>query len=156
MQSKYLFPHRLKKYGWVVLIPSLLFGLFVVITDYEPSFLNFRVPTVYIDSLFSEGRWFGLIEDNILNELLGAFFIISALLVAFSKTRVEDEYISHIRESSLVWSVYVNYIILLVALVFLHEFSFYWVMLFNMFSLLLIFIIRFHLYVIILSNKSSK
>ena len=156
MYRNYLFPHRFKKFGWMVFIPSLCIGLFVVVTDYEPSYLDFKVPTLYMDDLFGKGARLGMIKDNVLNEILGILFIISALVVAFSKARVEDEYISHLRESSLVWSVYANYIILLFALMFLHEFSFYWVMLFNMFTVLVLFILRFHWHIYSFSKRTQN
>jgi len=69
---------------------------------------------------------------------------LSSLLVAFSKEESEDEYISKIRLESLVWAVYFNYAILLISSLFIFDFAFLWVMIFNMFTILLFFIIRFN------------
>ena len=80
-----------------------------------------------------------------MNEIVGIFIIVSSILVAFSEEVNEDEYISKIRLESLVWAVYINYGILLVAFLFIYDFSFFWVMMLNMFTILLFFIIRFHL-----------
>lgn len=85
-----------------------------------------------------------MLDNNILNEILGIIMIISSVLVAFSKEVNEDEYISKIRLESLVWAVYLNYAILLLAFVFVYGMSFLWVMIFNMFTILIFFIIRFN------------
>ena len=94
-------------------------------------------------------------ENNILNEVLGVLVIISSLLVAFSKEKSDDEYISKIRLESLVWAVYVNYGILLISFIFIFDLSFLWVMIFNMFTVLLFFIIRFNWQISKLKKSAS-
>jgi hypothetical protein len=124
----------------------LILGLAVLILEYEPIFLDVNLPTVFIDDFeFSSSKGLlGFVNNNILNEIFGILIIISSLFVAFSKEKLEDEYISKIRLESLVWAVYVNYGILLFSFLFIFDFSFLWVMIFNMFTVLLFFIIRFN------------
>lgn len=144
MKINYLFPYQFKRIGWYLLIPSSLIGLAAVVYDYQPDFLNFNVPALFIDDFFKEAQLYGMISNNILNEILGVLIIVSSLFVAFSKEKQEDEYISKIRLESLVWAVYFNYGILLFSFLFIYDFSFLWVMIFNMFTILLFFIIRFN------------
>ncbi len=144
MKAKYLFSHKFKKIGWIILIPSVVLGFLVVLFNYEPDFLDFNVPALVVEELMGEREYFGLINNNILNEIFGILIIISSILVAFSKEKIEDELISKIRLESLVWATYVNYGILIVAIIFVFDISFLWVMIFNMFTILLIFIIRFN------------
>lgn len=144
MKVNYLFPNRYKRIGWFILIPSAIIGLVSLFYEYEPSFLEFNVPAIFVDDLFKDKQLFGMVQNNILNEIFGILIIISALLVAFSKEKLEDEYISKIRLESLVWAVYVNYGILLFAFIFIFDFSFLWVMIFNMFTVLLFFVLRFN------------
>ena len=144
MKFNYLFPNKYKKMGWIILIPSAIIGLLTLIYGYEPSYLNFNVPAIFIDEFFSDKNFVGLVDNNVLNEILGVLIILSSLFVAFSKEKTEDEYISKIRLESLVWAVYFNYIILLLSFLFIFDFSFLWVMIFNMFTILLFFIIRFN------------
>ena len=87
---------------------------------------------------------FGFIENNVLNEILGVLIIVSGLIVAFSKEFDEDELISKMRLETLVWTIYWNYGILLAAFLLVYDFSFYWVMVFNMFTPLMLFIVRFN------------
>ena len=76
--------------------------------------------------------------------MVGVPFIIGALLVSFSKEKNEDEFIAEIRLSSLLWAVWVNYILLLVSFLLVYGSPFIEVMVYNMFTTLLIFIVRFN------------
>ncbi|MDM8003729.1 MAG: hypothetical protein QUS66_12665 [Bacteroidota bacterium] len=154
MKTKLLLPNRFKKPGWILLIPSTLLGLFIIIFDYDFKFLDARVFTIYSQTLFSEERvTFGFMNGNLTGTITGVLFIIGAFLVAFSKERTEDEFIAKIRLESLLWATYINYGILLFCFLFFYEIEFLYVMIFNMFTILVIFIIRFQ-YVLYRANKS--
>ena len=154
MKSNYLFPSKYKKIGLLILIPAAIMGLITIILEYEPDFLDFNVPAVFVVELLGDKHFVGMVDNNILNEILGVLIIISLLLVAFSKEKSEDEFITKIRLESLVWAVYVNYIILLIAFIFIFDLSFLWVMIFNMFTILLFFIIRFNWQISKLKNSA--
>ena len=64
----------------------------------------------------------------------------------------EDEYIAGLRLSSLLWAVCVSYLLLLIAFVLVYGTPFLNVMVYNMFTVLIIFIIRFNY----LLHKNSK
>ena len=144
MKLNYLFPNKYKKIGWLILIPSVIIGSITLILEFEPNYLDFNVPAIFIDEFFGDKHFIGIVNNNVLNEILGTLIILSSLLVAFSKEKSEDEYISKIRLESLVWAVYLNYAILLISFLFIFDLSFLWVMIFNMFTILLFFIIRFN------------
>ena len=145
MKTNYLFPSKYKKIGWLIFIPTLIFGLYTVIYEYEPALLDLNVFAIFVNEFFEDPKIFGIVNNNILNEILGVLMIISSILVAFSKERDEDEFISKIRLESLVWATYVNYGILLLAFLLVYDFSFFWVMVFNMFTILIFFIVRFNI-----------
>ena len=140
MKLNYLFPSKYKKIGWMIFYPTLIFGLITVIFDFEPEFLDVKVFGIFINEIIGEKKFLGIINNNILNEILGLLMIIGSILVAFSKEVDEDEFISKIRLESLVWATYVNYGILFLAFVFVYDLSFLWVMIFNMFTILIFFI----------------
>ncbi|GGF27024.1 hypothetical protein [Echinicola rosea] len=144
MKLNYLFPNKYKKIGWLILIPSAIIGMITLVLDLEPNYLDFNVPAIFINDAFGDKGVVGNVKNNVLNEILGVLILLSSLLVAFSKEKLEDEYISKIRLESLVWAVYFNYAILLILFLFVFELSFLWVMIFNMFTILLFFIIRFN------------
>jgi len=144
MKLNYLLSNKYKKIGWSILIPSAIIGLITLILEFEPTSLDFNIPAIFIDEILGDKHFFGIVNNNILNEILGALIVLSSLLVAFSKEESEDEYISKIRLESLVWAVYFNYAILLISFVLIFDLAFLWVMIFNMFTILLFFIIRFN------------
>lgn len=152
MKSHYLLPNKFKRIGWNLLIPFSLFGLIMTIYDMNFSFFDLRVPALFIDEIFAKKQLFGIIENNLTNEIVGCFVIISSIMVAFSKEKVEDEFIAKLRLDSLVWAVYFNQTVLLFSMLFIYDMAFLWVMIFNMFTLLWFFIIRFNW----LKNKINK
>ncbi len=80
----------------------------------------------------------------LLDEIISIFIIIGGLIVGFSKEKIEDEFIYKLRNDSLVWAIIFNYIVLLFAIVFVYDFTFFDVLVFNMFTPLLFFIVRFN------------
>jgi len=154
MKTKLLLPNCFKRPGWIILIPSALLGLFIIIFDYDFSFLETRVFTIYSGSFpLKDSGWFSVIESNLTNTIVGVLFIIGAVFVAFSKEKTEDEFIAKIRLESLLWATYINYGVLLFCFIFFYAFEFLYVMIFNMFTILIFFIIRFY-YMLYRSNKS--
>jgi hypothetical protein len=144
MKVSYLLPRKFKHIGLVVMIPSLLIGLVIHVQGYEPAFLDFNVPAIFIEEIFEKKQLIGTTNNNILNEIFAILIIVSSLMAAFSKEKLEDEYVSKIRLESLVWAVYVNYAVLLFSFLFIYDFDFLLVMMFNMVTVLIFFIIRFN------------
>jgi len=155
MKLNYLFPYTYKRIGLVFLIPLMIAGWLVINFDVEPEFLNFKVPAIFVDEIFGEKFMFGFTENNILNEIIGIALIICLLMVSFSKEKQEDELIEKIRLDSLVWATYANYTVLLFSILFVYGISFLWVMICNMFTILLFFIIRFNWQVKVLNKNMS-
>ena len=75
------------------------------------------------------------------------------LFIAFSKEKIEDERVAQIRLDSLHFAVYLNYAVLAIQVIFVHGTAFLDVMVYNMFSVLLLFIIRYRV-VFNLENKA--
>ncbi len=152
MTTKLLLPNRYKKMGWFILIPATLLGLILVYNEFGADWLSASVFAIAADGTFGNYKYFSFINTNITNTVIGSLFIIGALLVSFSKEKNEDEFIAEIRLSSLLWAVCVNYILLLIAFVLVYGTPFLDVMIYNMFTVLIIFIVRFNY----LMYKNSK
>lgn len=157
MKSRFLFSHKLKPFGWVLLVLGLTLGVYQLINnDFELPDLEAKVYSFFgSDGFFSTGaidgsKW---IQNNVSDEITSVLLIIGGLLVSMSRTKNEDEYISTIRMESLVWAVYVNYGILLLAVLFVFGGNFLDVMIYNMFTILLFFTFRFH-YVLYKSKRA--
>lgn len=145
MTQKALFPFCWKRIGWILFIPSVLSGLIWLLFEQPaPKVFDLTMPALIHQRLFNQSEFFTLTETNVLDELIGVMIIVSSILIAFSREKKEDEFIASLRLNSLVWATYVNYGILLLAILFVYEMSFFYVMILNMFTLLFFFIIRFH------------
>lgn len=148
---KYLFHHKYKLPSGVVFYVSSALGLLTLFVDYQWDDL-WTIPVYSIlgdTSLFSNspspedgfpGKW---VENGIFNEVLTMVIIISGLINSFSKEKIEDEMIGHMRSNSLVASLFINYGLLLVANLILFDISFYFVLIIHLFSLLLVFNLLF-------------
>ncbi len=152
MKSRFLFPHKYKLLGWFLFTGGFVLGVILLFNEYEyPKWEIDVFPLLGEKDIFSLSplKWE---KNNVSDEIASILLIIGGILVSFSKTKDEDEYISKIRMESLIWATYVNYIILIFAVLFVFDFTFFNVMVCNMFTILLFFMIRFH-YVLYKSKK---
>ena len=90
-----------------------------------------------------------LLPDNhylgyVLNNIAIVGISIGAILVTCSREKVEDEMIQQIRLNSLLIALYINYAILIVCSLTIYDLDFLNVMLYNMFTILLIFMAVYH------------
>lgn len=139
-----LLPHKFKRIGWFLLIPAKIVGIFLGFRDIKLNFLEARVFAILSGEIFTDNKVMEFIQDNIFDELVAIVFLVGAFFVGFSREKKEDEFISKLRLSSLLWAVYVNYALLFLAIVFIYGTAFLTVMIYNMFTILIIFIVRFN------------
>lgn len=112
-----LFPHSFQRIGWVVFAISAAIGTYILFTDNTDSYLF----------------------NNI--AIIGT--CIGAILATCSREEVEDEMTGQIRLNSLLTALYINYAILIVCSLLIYDLDFLSVMLYNMFTILLIFMVVF-------------
>lgn len=112
-----LFPHRFQKMGWVVFVLSALLGIYILAVDFESS--------------------------HLLNNIAIIGIVTGAILATCSCEKVEDEMVRQIRLNSLLVALYINYTVLLICSLFIYDLDFLYVMMYNMFTILLIFMVVF-------------
>lgn len=154
MKTRYLFPHRYKLFGWIIFGIGMVLGMILSLNDFEyPNWSANVFPLVGekkgVLSSNVSWRWS---DNNIADEIASIMIIIGGILVAFCKVKDEDEYSATIRTESLIWATYVNYIVLILSIVFIYDMPFFNVLIYNMFTILIFFIVRFH-YLIFKSRK---
>jgi len=146
MSRNYLFPARFQKFGWFLLVP---FGLMFLLFAFGPDSIKeqWRMPVFAIadEELFQKTIWFSFTSNAVFDEVTLIGLIVSLLLIAFSKEKDEDEFISQIRLNSLVWALLINYGILILAELFVYAFSFLNVLYFNLIMILVLFVIKFRI-----------
>lgn len=148
MNPSFLLPHRFKLLGWVLFIPSLILGIFWKFKEFELSFLNLKMSAKQYSGKGTSGSTFNVSENSALNftdEVALTGMVVGLLFIAFAKEKHEDEFISRTRLVSLQWAVLINYTLLIIASWFIHGLAFLDVMLYNMLTVLLLFVMRFHI-----------
>ena len=78
-----------------------------------------------------------------------------AILATCSQEKIEDEMVRQIRLNSLLVALYVNYAVLIVCSLLVYDLDFLLVMMYNMFTMLLIFMVVFR-YRMWRLNKEAK
>ncbi len=141
MKSRFLLPPRYRLVGWLILVPFLVLGILSVHLDYEVPWLGVNVS---IPGSFGEGFFEDSDYENFTNEIAAIGVLIGLLFIAFSKEKVEDEYIAKLRLDSLLVAVLGNYALLFLAIVFLYGFNFFYALVYNMYTVLILFIARFY------------
>jgi peptidoglycan/LPS O-acetylase OafA/YrhL len=147
MEFTLLLPNKFKKVGLLLLLPSFILGIFNLYYEFEFGFLTIENT--------AKGDFGG--DINLTDELALTGTILGLLFIAFAREKQEDEYIESIRLKSLQWAVLVNYFLLLIATWLVHGghgFTFIDVMIYNMLTVLIIFIVRFHL--VLRKNKVNN
>jgi hypothetical protein len=100
MKSKLLLPHVFKKYGWLLLILSVPVLIGLMKFDWAPAFLEVQYER--------NGHSY---STNALKEMVFTMWMVGLILIAFSKEKHEDEYISFVRLTSWQYAVLASVLI---------------------------------------------
>jgi hypothetical protein len=144
----YLFNNKWKGIsGWIfyLTIPT---GMYLLFTDSFEDLMRIKVFSLFsYDTIITTpnteniigSKGFRWIENGFLDEILTFVIIVSGIIHSFSKEIIEDELISKIRVDSLVLSLYINYGVLLLFNFFVYELSYFYIMVFHLFTILILF-----------------
>ena len=136
MKTRFLFPNKWRLPGILMLLLALLL---IAYNCYSAGGYDLSAdPGEKFFGMGLSGKMVIVVDDI---EYLSV--IIGLLLVGFSKEKIEDEQIAQLRLDSLQWSVYFNYSLLIICIIFINGLGFLSVMAYNIMSQLLFFIIRF-------------
>ena len=112
-----LFPHSFQRIGWVVFAIGIALGVYAITKGFDGSYT--------------------------LNNLTIISIIVGGILATCSREKIEDELPQQLRLSSLLTALYINYATLVVCALTLYDLDFLNVMIYNMFTILLIFMVVF-------------
>ena len=136
MQSALLLPYKYKLIGTILFMVSLALGILVWFWDFQLPFLTIilrkKAGNVFDDKI------------NFTDEFALSGIILALLFISFAREKREDEFINKTRLESWQWAVLINYILLLIATWTVHGLAYIDVMMYNMLTIPIIFIIRFH------------
>ncbi|RYD95242.1 MAG: hypothetical protein EOP54_16135 [Sphingobacteriales bacterium] len=151
MKTQLLLPNYYKIIGLVLFLLSIALWIYVAVSGNDQLIPDTRFFTVVHGDIAGKSNYFNIEQVNLTYTLMGVLFIAGSLLIAFAREKTEDEYIMKLRLSSFQWAVLVNYLLLLLSFLFVYGFDFISVMLYNMFTTIILFIARFNY--LLLKNK---
>ena len=142
MYKQLLLPSKYSILGYCLFIPSAIVHLFF--TKFNSDQLwRIKLPVIINDEILGPAQYFKFTEVPLFNTIVGVLALTGLIFIAFAKTKSEDEYTNALRLNSWQWSVVINCILLLFCFLFMYGFAFLYVMVYNMYSILILFIIRF-------------
>jgi hypothetical protein len=146
MRARYLFPYKSRFLGIFLILAHVPI---MMIWDSQKALNHYHDFSSLSgeSSLFSPAHLYFIATSLLM--LIGLF------LIAFSKEKIEDEQIAQLRLDSLRWSIYLNYLILILCIIFTNGIDFLDMLRLNLWVPLVFFIIRFR-WVIFRLNRSSK
>ena len=112
-----LFPHSFQRVGWIVFAIGVALGAYSILKGFDGSYVMNNITIISI--------------------------IVGGLFATCSCEKIEDEMTQQLRLSSLLTALYINYAALIVCALLVYDMDFLNVMIYNMFTILLIFMVVF-------------
>lgn len=133
MKQTISLPTRFALIGLAIFIPFAILGFFNLHQEFELAWL--ATPS-NSKELFGGNR-------NLTDELALSGCIIGLLFMCFARTKNEDEFIMSLRLHAWQWAVAANFVLLLIAIWTVYDTHFLDFMVYNMLTVLIIFLLRF-------------
>ena len=125
MKTSLLLPNDFKKIGWVIFIPTFLLGCSIC----------------FFDENFD--RW--LFPEAVMTNIAIIGTVVGALFIGFSREKIEDEMIQHIRLNALMAAMWINYLLLIVVSLVVYDLNYITVMACSMATPLVIFLLVYYI-----------
>ena len=155
MKNYLLLPNKYKVLGWVLFLAA--FAAFTFCYQIYPNYLSSSGHNLEFKTLdwtlSDSGSISSGLAENFQQEFMTSAVIIGLLLISFSREKREDEYIAHLRLQSFQWAILISYGILLVANWVIYGMDFLGFMIYNLLTVLLVFIIKFNFSLYMLTKK---
>jgi hypothetical protein len=132
-------PNKLRIYGWVILLFGIILGVSRFYFGVKPEFLNIKVFAVY--SKYFETNYFKVIENHVSEELTALLILVGLFIISFTKENIENDSVSAIRYKSLIFTFYINTVLIALSFLFVYGFGFINILVINVFSPFIIYII---------------
>jgi hypothetical protein len=145
MENTFLLANRWKRIGWIILCVGIVFGHYAFIFhDGEIPWLHRSVIVGFGSDFFGKRLVFTFFKADLTYTIPNVIALVGGLLVLFSKEKIEDEFISKLRLQSFQWAFFWNYSLLLLAFIFVYGKEFMFILVYNVHTVLLFFLGRFH------------
>lgn len=139
MKNSLLLPNKYKVLGWILFLAFAALGMFCMLNNFKIPGFDLNIFNVKTDGI-ADFRDF-----NLTNELAFLGITVGLLMVVFAKEKIEDELITVLRLKSLQWAVLISYVILIVLNFSVFGLPFLMMLVYNLWTVLIVFIIKFNI-----------
>ncbi len=129
-----MFSYKYKPAGFVLIVIGFILSIY-----YSFNKVNISIPVFAIYASYLETKLFTLINNNIFEELIILSILTGFILISFSKEKIETDLKKRCRNEAWQLAIMVNSSILIFATVFIYGKGFIMVLIFNMFSVFILF-----------------
>jgi len=133
-----LLPYYFKLIGVFLLVTGIALAIFYIWFDFR-----FTIPVFAVYSVFLETKIFETFRTNFADELTLLFLICGLGMIVFSKQKTEFAELDLIRFKALSLAVITNTVFLLLSVIFVYGSGFMGILVFNVISLFVFYLILF-------------
>ncbi len=137
--NHFLLPHKFKWIGAFLVFAGLVGLIFYIWFDFR-----LILPVFAIFSSFLEVKIFATVQTNVADELLLLSFLSGFFFLVFSKEKSESESLDQIRFMAFSRSILANTVLLLFSILFIYGNGFLAIILLNLFSIFIFYLIFFY------------
>ena len=134
-------PYTFRLLGWALIFTGCFFAVLYFWFGF-----SLQIPAFAIYSSFLQTKILTVIHTNFADELILLLLIIGLLFLMFSKDRFENQQLNEFRVKALIRAIFANYLLLLFSIIFIFGSGFMSVLIFNLFSILIIYQIFFYFF----------
>ncbi len=138
--KNFLLPHYFKTIGIILVLVGIVF-----LVLYLKFNLNCTTNVFAVISVFLENRYFSITKTNIIDEIILILIIVGFGLIVFSKEKNEREHLNVLREKALTKALIANTLFILFSVLFIYGGGFIGIMISNLFSVFIFYLIYFYL-----------
>lgn len=150
MKTMRLLAPKWKWLGAALAALGLILGFFSVFHEFEFPWLSFQLRDEERTDFFRSA------EENFTNEIALTLTVVGLLILAYTREKIEDERVRLIRLEAFQWSVLISFLLVLAGNWLLYSTDFYVFMVFNLFTPLVVFVLRFHYVLYKEARQTSK
>lgn len=151
---KLFLPNKFRIYGWTILLFGVLLGITRFYFGIKLEFLNIKVFAVY--SKYFETNYFKVIENHVSEELTALLLLVGLFFITFTKEKIENDFVIPLRYKSLILTFYINTALVVLSFLFVYGFGFINVLVINVFSPFIIYIILFKYFLHNVTKTENK
>jgi hypothetical protein len=160
MKNSVLLPNYYRKIGLILIVISI--SMLIIDQFGGLSFLeNIKVLAIYnsgtpLDQSENAPAFFKVVQDDFRFEVIVTLSIIGLIFFGFSKRKYEDELIQKLRLNALLWATYIHFGLYLFFTLFTFGFFYLNFMLIGIFTIIIIYILRFEFKMYQLNKESNE